>query len=109
MAKTMKTHAWAAVRGRRSPEAEAAIADAVTGLRHAMRLEDIRKARSLTQATLAVTMDASQGEISKIERREDVYLSTLRRFIEAMGGELVVAARFPDGDWPIELGKTTAL
>lgn len=40
----------------------------------------------------------SQSEISKIERRSDVYLSTLRSFIEAMGGELVIVARFPEGE-----------
>ena len=42
-------------------------------------------------------MDLSQAEVSKIERRTDVYVSTLARFIEAMGGQLDIRAVFPDG------------
>jgi hypothetical protein len=43
-------------------------------------------------------MGLPQPEVSKIERRSDLYLRTLRRFVEASGGELVLLARFPDGD-----------
>lgn len=59
-------------------------------------LADIRKARRLTQATLAEAMGTSQGEISELERRSDLYLSTLARYIEAMGGELELVAHFGD-------------
>ena len=100
----MKTHKWRDVRGRRSPAVEAEFASKTREMRQAMRLADLRKARALTQVTLAETMGLPQGEISKIEHRQDVYLSTLRRFIEAMGGELVLAARFPDGELPIQIG-----
>jgi hypothetical protein len=49
-----------------------------------------------------------QGDISKLERRADVYISTLRRYIEAMGGELLLVARFPDGaEIPVELAETS--
>jgi len=51
-----------------------------------MPLQELRAARELTQQSLAEIMDVSQAEVSKIERRTDVYVSTLARFIEVMGG-----------------------
>jgi len=57
-----------------------------------MPLQELRAARELTQQSLAEIMDVSQAEVSKIERRTDVYVSTLARFIEAMG-----AVRHPRG------------
>lgn len=65
---------------------------------HAQLLGDLRRARTMTQETLAETLGLSQSEVSKIERRTDVYVSTLRRYVEAMGGELQIVARFPNGD-----------
>jgi transcriptional regulator with XRE-family HTH domain len=62
-----------------------------------MPLQDLRRARELSQVRLAETMGIGQGEVSKIEHRTDLYISTLRSYIEAMGGELEVVARFPDG------------
>ncbi|MDB4948630.1 MAG: transcriptional regulator [Gemmatimonadetes bacterium] len=62
-----------------------------------MPLQELRRARSLSQRTLADTLGASQAAISKLERRADMYVSTLRRYIEGMGGELDITARFPDG------------
>jgi hypothetical protein len=53
--------------------------------------------RHLSQAKLAQALETTQGEISKIEHRTDLYLSTLRNYIEAMGGELDIIARFKDG------------
>jgi transcriptional regulator with XRE-family HTH domain len=101
----MKTKTWPEVRGRRSAETEARFRTVTADMRTAMRLADIRKARQLTQATLASTMEVAQGEISKIERREDLYLSTLRRFLEGMGAELVLVARFADQDIPVQLDE----
>jgi len=66
--------------------------------KHAALLGELRRARQLTQETLAESLDMSQSEVSKVERRSDLYVSTLRRYIEAMGGELQIIARFPDGD-----------
>ena len=62
-----------------------------------MPLNELRRAREMTQSTLANAMGTAQGEISKIEQRTDCYVSTLRNYIEAMGGELDIVARFPDG------------
>jgi len=52
----------------------------------------------MTQETLAETLDMTQGEVSRLERRTDLYVSTLRRFVEAMGGSLELVARFPGGE-----------
>ena len=63
-----------------------------------MPLHELRHARQLTQMALAEALEVAQSEISKIEHRTDLYVSTLRRYIEAMGGELEIIAHFPDGD-----------
>jgi DNA-binding XRE family transcriptional regulator len=62
-----------------------------------MPLNELRQARGLTQKMLAEVLHVQQPSIAKIEKRTDMYLSTLRSHIEAMGGELDVIARFPDG------------
>lgn len=59
-------------------------------------LREIRKAREVSQKTLAEKLDMNQGDLSKFERRTDVYLSSIRRYIEAMGGSLELIATFPD-------------
>jgi transcriptional regulator with XRE-family HTH domain len=56
----------------------------------------LRQARNVTQDELATAMGTTQASVSKLERRPDVYLSSMRRYVEAMGGELEVTARFPD-------------
>ena len=63
-----------------------------------MPLQDLRRARELSQETLAGALQIRQSGVSKLEQRTDVYVSTLRRYIEAMGGTLDICARFPDGD-----------
>ena len=67
-------------------------------LRESMTLTELRNARRLTQESLGETLQVGQAAIAKMEKRTDMYLSNLRRFIEAMGGELDIVARFPDGD-----------
>ena len=62
-----------------------------------MALTELRQARRLSQEELATTLQIKQAAISKMEKRTDMYLSTLRRFIEAMGGKLDIVARFPEG------------
>ena len=61
-----------------------------------MRLADLRRARELTQQQLASELKVNQAWISKVERQADMYLSTLRSYIEAIGGELDIVARFGD-------------
>ena len=67
-----------------------------------MTLRELRKARELTQASVARELGISQDAISRLEQRSDLLLSTLRRTVEAMGGSLSLIARFPDRP-PVEL------
>ena len=66
-------------------------------------LQELRQARALSQAELAEVLGLNQATISKLERRTDMYLSSLRRFVEAMGGELEITANFPEGRVRIQL------
>jgi transcriptional regulator with XRE-family HTH domain len=59
-------------------------------------LRQIREAQERSQEELAKTLKINQAGVSKLERRTDMYLSTLRKYIEAMGGELEIIARFPE-------------
>ncbi len=61
-----------------------------------LSLTELRRARAMTQDQLAADLHVGQASIAKLERRTDMYLSTLRRFVEAMGGELEIVATFPD-------------
>jgi len=62
-----------------------------------MALNKLRNARNLTQQSLARALNVNQSEISKIENRADVYVSTLASYVEAMGGKLEIRAVFRDG------------
>jgi transcriptional regulator with XRE-family HTH domain len=101
----MKTSTWAETRARRSKltqEQRNAIDAKVEAEVARMRLPDLRKARNLTQAAMANTLGIAQAEVSRMERRTDVYISTLRSYVEAMGGKLRIVAEFPHVE-PIEL------
>ena len=67
-----------------------------------MTLRELRKARHLTQVSVARKLGVSQDAVSRMEQRSDLLLSTLRRTVEAMGGSLSLIARFPDRA-PVEL------
>jgi DNA-binding XRE family transcriptional regulator len=60
-------------------------------------LQELRQARRLTQEALAKRLGSNQALVSKLERRTDMYVSSLRGYIEGMGGRLEIIARFPDG------------
>jgi len=61
-----------------------------------MSLRDLRKARKLTQARVAKTLGITQDSVSRLEQRSDLLLSTLRKAVKAMGGEVRIVAEFPD-------------
>ena len=61
-----------------------------------MTLQELRRARALTQVRLAKSLGVAQKQVSEIEKRTDMHISTLRRSIEAMGGRLSLVAEFPD-------------
>ncbi len=61
-----------------------------------MTLQDLRKARELTQERMAELLKIRQDSVSRLEKRSDLLLSTLRSYVNAMGGELKLIAEFPD-------------
>ena len=63
-----------------------------------MPLHELRRARALTQRDLAATLKVNQPAVAKIEQRADVYVSSLRSYIEAVGGKLKIIAEFPEGE-----------
>lgn len=80
-----------------SPQRRARIEARVRELEAEMPLDELREARQFTQEHLAKILKVRQAAVSKLERRADMYLSTLEKFIEAMGGELQIRAIFPEG------------
>jgi transcriptional regulator with XRE-family HTH domain len=84
------------LKAKMSPERLKRIEGLAKDMREEMDLAQIRSAMKMSQATLAEALHVEQPAIAKIERRTDMYVSTLRRFIEAMGGELELTARFQD-------------
>jgi transcriptional regulator with XRE-family HTH domain len=67
-----------------------------------MALAEVRKAMSLTQVDLAEMLHIKQATVARLENRTDMYISSLRKYITALGGELDIVARFPDGDVHIQ-------
>ena len=61
-----------------------------------MTLRELRKARKLTQVRIAKALGITQDSVSRLEKRSDLLLSTLRKTVEAMGGNLSLVAEFPD-------------
>ncbi len=80
---------------RMSPEALARSDAKATQMLRELPLHQLRAARHLTQAHLARTLGVEQSAISKLERRANMYVSTLADFIKAMGGQLEIRAVFP--------------
>lgn len=86
------------LRAKMSPESQARAREKATAMMAELPLAELRKARHLSQEQLAAELAVKQPAIAKIEKKTDMYISTLRRFVEAMGGELEISAHFPDGD-----------
>lgn len=80
------------------PERQAKIRREAKRMEMELSLQKLRAARELTQANMARLLEVNQSEVSRIENRTDMYVSTLASYIEAMGGTLEVRAVFPDGD-----------
>ena len=101
------------LRAQMSPEARVRAESKAQALLAEMPLNELRQARGLSQKMLAEVLHVQQPSIAKLEKRADMYISTLRSHIEAMGGELEVVARFPDGAVKIsnfsELEKASAV
>ncbi len=91
------------LRNKLSPKAQARAHEKAQVLLANLPLAELRQARHLSQEQLAAELDVRQPAVAKIEKKTDMYISTLRRFIEAMGGQLEIRAQFPDGDVRINL------
>jgi len=85
------------LREKMSPERRAMNEAETERMLRELPLDQLRAARELTQENLAQIFGVSQGSISRLEHRTDMYVSTLAKFIEAMGGQLEIRAVFPDG------------
>lgn len=88
---------FAELRAKMAPESQARVEAKAQELLAEMPLNELRQARGLSQKVLAEVLHVQQPSIAKLEKRTDMYISTLRSHIEAMGGQLEVIARFPDG------------
>jgi len=92
MAKNFNT-----LREKMSPESRERSRNLAAKYRAEMPLDELREAREMTQVLLARILKVNQAAVSKMERRTDMYVSTLQELIKAMGGELKITASFPDG------------
>jgi DNA-binding XRE family transcriptional regulator len=88
---------FSVLREKMPPEARALANAKFKGMLAEMPLNELRRARGLSQKALADVLHVEQPAIAKLERRTDMYISTLRSHIEAMGGVLEIVAKFPDG------------
>ena len=86
------------LRAKMSPEAQSRAAARAEAMLVEMQLQEMRKTRQVTQVEVAKAMNVEQAAVSKLERREDMYVSTLREYVKALGGELKLVASFPDAD-----------
>ncbi len=91
------TNKYSKLRSRMSSEAQGRAEAKAQAMLDQMPLNELRQARGLSQKMLAELLQVKQPSIAKLEKRTDMYISTLRSHIEAMGGELEVVARFPEG------------
>src|SRR3954452_12000514 len=85
------------LRAKMSPERQTRNAEATQRMLQEMSLHELRQARAQSQQDLARELKVGQPAVAKMERRADMYVSNLRRYIEALGGTLEITARFPDG------------
>src|SRR4249919_2222930 len=80
-----------------APGRKARVAAKVRELKAQMPLAELRQARERSQKELARALKIGQPAVAKLERRADMYVSNLRRYIAALGGSLEITARFPEG------------
>ncbi len=92
MAKSLKQHK-AAIK----PEVRKAARGKAVSVLVEMSLADVRRERGQNQTEVARHLDVAQPNVSKLEHQPDTLVSTLANYIEALGGELEIVAKFPDG------------
>lgn len=85
-----------------SPERQKRVAKRIKSAMAEMPLAELRQARKITQQQIAATLKIKQASVSKMESQTDMYISTMRKYIQAMGGELEIIAKFPEGDVKVD-------
>lgn len=85
-----------------SPEARARSENLANELRREIRLTELRNALGISQDELGQLLKRKQAAVSRLERRSDMHVSTLREFVKALGGRLELIASFPDGSYHIK-------
>lgn len=89
---------FSTLRNKMSSPAQKAATKKTKKMLKEMPLQELRQAHQLSQERMAELLHTKQANVSRIERRTDMYISTLRGYIEAMGGQLDIVARFPKGE-----------
>lgn len=93
---------WKEIRDRHvTPERQRANDAEVKRIIAEMPLHELRRARAFSQVSLARTMEVTQPSISRIENEADIYVGTLRDYVQAMNGRLRIVAEFPEGSYEI--------
>ncbi len=93
----MAKRSFKALRDRMSTASQVRAHEKANRYRAEMAINELREARQLTQESLAEILGVNQSAISKLEKRTDMYLSTLKKIVKAMGGTLRIEVVFPDG------------
>ena len=93
---------WNELRERMTPASQARAAAQSEAMSVQLQLAELRHQRAKTQVEVAQALDKDQSGVSKLERREDMYISTLRAYVQALGGELKLVATFPDAEIQIQ-------
>lgn len=98
---------WSEIRREVTPDLRARLDEIKAEMVAGERLAAIRSSVGLTQVEVASRLDIAQGNVSQLERREDLLVSTLRQYVEALGGSLELAAVFPERRYVITIGGPT--
>jgi DNA-binding Xre family transcriptional regulator len=93
---------------RADPRWDEQVAERQRAMEDALALAELRRSRHVTQVQLADELGISQGNVSRLEGRGDIYLSTLRSYVEALGGHLEIAAVFEKERLPVAPGARSA-
>ena len=90
-----------------NPERRARVDEYKRAIYDALELAKVRENRKVTQKEMAEALDVTQANISRIEHQDDIYLSTLSGYVQALGGKLEVHAVFPDQTISITAGRSS--
>ena len=94
---------FSVLKNRMSEKAQKAAAEKTNLLLKEALLHEIREQLDITQEDMALRLKTKQANVSRTERRKDMKLSTLKRYIEAMGGEMDIVAKFPTNEIHLSL------